>query len=372
MEKGSSLNLLEDLKRMVCELIDIYSPSGKEEALLKYLQDYLKEAGISFKKQPVDENRYNILIMPSQEQSKVVFVGHIDTVTALDFEDYKSSIKDDTIQGLGSVDMKSGCVAMLKAFIDHWKEHNQEIPAGLALVVGEEETGDGISKFLEEYSFKWAVVGEPTRLVPCFGHHGYLEIELNTYGKRRHASFAGREHNATYTMLSLLLRLSQYLDKRSDCVYNIRDLHSSESGFSVPDKCICWIDIHLHPDSLMQEISHDLETEAFDFFNRDSQAFRKSFSFDTFHYGYNLEEKGAFPEILKEVYKEEGITWKKGIFRSDSDANQLYAKGTRPIILGPGELAKAHTYEEAISFSQVVDAYKIYSCILKKLSTQKV
>ena len=41
------------LKKLLLRMIDIYSPSGKEEALLSYLKGYLKRRGFDVQVQPV-------------------------------------------------------------------------------------------------------------------------------------------------------------------------------------------------------------------------------------------------------------------------------------------------------------------------------
>ena len=47
----------ERLKKLLKDMVDIYSPSGKEEEILQFTEDYLKAAGLNVKKQSVDENR---------------------------------------------------------------------------------------------------------------------------------------------------------------------------------------------------------------------------------------------------------------------------------------------------------------------------
>ena len=65
----------------------------------------------------------------------------------------------------------------------------------LALVVGEEEDGDGAVALGREFHFPWAIVGEPTNLQPCLSHYGYLEVQITTRGRRMHASLANKGQN---------------------------------------------------------------------------------------------------------------------------------------------------------------------------------
>ncbi len=352
------------LKDLISQLVNIYSPSGKEEDILRYLKNYLEAYNLPVKVQRVDTTRYNILV--SEKPADVMFIGHVDTVPAFNLEDYRFGEENGRLSGLGCVDMKSGVAAMVESFVSVW-ENFGELPAGLALVVGEEETSDGAQALVKENKFDWAVIGEPTDLVPCLSHYGYLEMELNTYGYRRHASFADIEHNATYNMLNVLLKLTEYLNEnRASCIYNIRDLHSSESGFSVPDKCTCWLDVHVRPDMSVDNIAGELKERALAFIS-DEGSPEKFFSLSTIHYGYQLTEKDEFIDLLKGVYKRNGFRWSSGSFRSDSDANLLWAAGVKPVILGPGKLAKAHTNDENIGLSEIIACSDLYYKILREI-----
>jgi len=338
------------LGSLLRDMVDIYSPSWKEEELTDFLYSYLSRAGIHPVRQSVDETRANLLILPEKGAADVFFIGHIDTVPAFDYERFKSDQQDDRISGLGAADMKGGCAAMIEAFCTFAENDGPRFPAALALVVGEEEGGDGILAFLKDFSPSWAIVGEPTNLVPCLGHFGYLELLLKTSGRRVHASLAGPEENAVRTMLELLLKLTQHLNEaRGDVVYNIRDVSSSQAGFAVPDLCEASVDLHVPPHFHIGELAVELEEIA-----------EGASSLSTIHSGYLLPDKGMVPDILKDSFTRGNLPWNPGLFRSDSDANLLWQEGVKPVILGPGELEKAHTQEECISFSQVVAASRIY------------
>jgi acetylornithine deacetylase len=72
-------------------------------------------------------------------------------------------------------------------------------------------------------------------------------------------------------------------------------------------------------------------------------------------------------EGLKSLYDERGILWDPQAFRSHSDANRLWAAGIKSILLGPGQIEKAHAPEESISFSQVLQAAELYAGLALKL-----
>jgi len=361
------------LQKLLRKLIDIYSPSGKEEQVLAFLQNYLKKHGLPVQRQDLDGNRYNLLVLPAREMDvQLVFIGHVDTVMAYDLENYGYKEDGNLIMGLGSADMKGGCAAMVEAFVAFRENDLSPVPAALALVVGEEEEGDGTNRLIEEYHFPWAIIGEPTNMRPCLSHYSYLEIQIRTYGKQMHASLASRKQNAIEVMLHSVLQLSQYLDsKRPEVVYNIRDLFSSRTGFVVPDRSEAWLDLHLPPSSPLGEIATDLE-EVFNRSWQENPLVNGNFRITTIDAGYELPAKGPIIKALRNVYTRRGIPWEIEVFRSHSDANQLWAAGVKPILLGAGRLENAHIPEESVSFRKVCLAASIYSDILIEMASKDV
>lgn len=73
-------------------------------------------------------------------------------------------------------------------------------------------------------------------------------------------------------------------------------------------------------------------------------------------------------EALQKAVSQMGRPWLPGAFRSHSDANQLWAAGVKPIILGPGSLEAAHRPQEWVSFSQVATASELYYRLALALS----
>ena len=351
----------ERLRDLLKDLVNIYSPSGKEEEILKYVETYLKKYGLTPTRQKVDENRYNLVVFPEgRDEVDLCFVGHLDTVTAYDLDDYGFYEENDTVFGLGTADMKAACAAMVEAFITLVKRGTPLPPVGLALVVGEEEDSDGAKELITEYGFPWAVVGEPTDMMPCLGHYGYLEILMRTVGKRAHSSMPELGQNAIEAMLRLLIQVTDYATSSpSGLVYNIRELSGFPSGFVVPDICEAWVDLHLPPDSRIDVLKTELERlveEA----EEGIPGLDVHMRFEDTHSGYRISEERVVVKKLKEVYQNMSLLWKPRDFRSHSDANVLWAAGVDPIILGPGRLELAHTPDESISLSQAVQAAQLY------------
>ncbi len=350
-------------------MVDIYSPSGKEHELVDYLVDYLQtNTELPVHTREVSDGRCNIEIYPAGTKPEIAFVGHLDTVGAFDIEEYEYRQEDGQIFGLGTADMKSGCAAMLEAFISYQESGHSSLPAGLFLVVGEEEAGDGISAVLEEHRFTSALVAEPTDLIPCLIHYGYIEMEIHAFGRRRHASMAGREYNAIFSMLRMLLRLGGLLEADyPEVVLNIRDLHSSESGFAVPDRCDAAVDLHVPPTGLTSRLLEEVKALV-DNCLLGGAVTSHDVEIPTLSEGYRVDAEERLAEVLENIYHRRGLSWAPGAFKSQSDANLMSAAGCKPLVLGPGQLGRAHTRDEAVYFAQVVQAAEIYLEMLRELT----
>jgi acetylornithine deacetylase len=213
---------------------------------------------------------------------------------------------------------------------------------------------------VNEYSFPWAVVGEPTDLAPCLGHYSYLEVLLRTRGKRAHSAMPELGQNAIENMLKLLLKVTEYTTSKSPgLVYNIRELSGFPGGFVVPDACEAWLDLHLPPDShidvLKAEMEKLIETAGEDITDLDAYL-----RFEHTYSGYHISQERPLVTKLKKVYKTMSLPWQPQEFRSHSDGSVLWAAGVDPIIIGPGCLEAAHTPNESVQFSQVIQAARIY------------
>jgi acetylornithine deacetylase len=295
------------------------------------------------------------------ERVDTVFVGHIDTVPAYDLDNYEFREKRGIVKGLGVADMKGGCAAMLEAFIRYSEIEAAQPSAALAIVVGEEENSDGIKALLAEHSFKVAIIGEPTGMAPCLGHYGYTEVELRLCGSRRHASLSGREKNATYSMLNVLLRVISYLVNFEGKIrYNIRDIHSSDSGFAVPEKCSAWLDVHIHPDINVNKVALGIRRNVRESINGLSIKKKDLFISTDSYRGYKLNSRAKILTKLKIALDKNSIMLGGDLFESHSDANLMRSEKIKPVILGPGLLSKAHTRDESVLLSQVNRAAQTY------------
>ncbi|PLY12538.1 MAG: acetylornithine deacetylase [Desulfuromonas sp.] len=356
----------ERLRTTLMEMIDIYSPSGKEEDVQLYLEQRLAACGIPVMRQVVEEERYNLVATMGKGEPSFYLVGHVDTVAAWDIDEYAAVEEWGVVRGLGSADMKGGCAAMVEAWLALATLPDEQRPnLGLLLVVGEEENGDGSERFLQKCQPEWVVIGEPTSLKPAFSHYGYIEIRLVTQGRRRHSSLPELGHNAIESMLRVLLQLERapLFEQRADqLVYSIREMSSSRAGFVVPDRCETLIDLHLSPQVKPAEVRALIEKEIKKA-RRTIKGIDLTIDIDFEAAGYELVTENALAAALEEIYPRLNLPFERIPFRSHSDGNLFYQAGCQPLVLGPGSLETAHTDEEQTSLAEVEAAARIYAAL---------
>ena len=354
------------LRDTLIEMVNIYSPAGKEEDIQLYLEERLAVTGIPVRRQVVEDERYNLVATMGKGEPSLYLVGHVDTVAAWDIDAYTAVEEWGVVRGLGTADMKGGCAAMVEAWLALATLPEELRPSlGLLLVVGEEENGDGSARFLQEFCPEWVVIGEPTSMLPAFSHFGYMEVALVTSGRRIHSSLPELGHNAIESMLRVLLQIerSPLFDKKtSQLVYSIREMSSARAGFVVPDRCEAMIDLHLSPEVDPGEVRRELEKSL----SKARQAIKDldlevSFEFEAG--GYQLELQNWLVAVLEEVCPRLNLPLDFVPFRSHSDGNLFFQAGSKPVIIGPGSLETAHTAEEQTSLAEVEAAARIYAAL---------
>jgi len=355
------------LRKTFLELLEIYSPSGKEEDIQIYLEELLTRAGFCVERQEVDDDRYNLRVSMGSGEPRLYLVGHVDTVPAWDLDEFGPQEENGIISGLGSADMKGGCAAMIECWLALAEalEPAERPSVGLLLVVGEEENGDGSATSLQSCCPPWVVIGEPTSLAAGFAHYGYLEAGFVTRGLRSHSSLPELGHNAVESMLRVLLLLGNdplFNRAKSEIVYSIREMRSSRAGFVVPDRCDTWIDLHLPPDQDPSALQDAIRQTVANL-DQAIPGLDLDVTFEFASAGYNLGIDNDLAQILQNVYPKLGLSLQMDAFRSHSDGNLFFAAGVKPLILGPGSLETAHTPDERVVFEEVLSAARIYAAL---------
>ncbi len=347
------------------EAVACYSPSYHEAPATEVFARALTRAGLRVERHPVAPGRENLWVSLGPEPAELVWVGHVDTVVRQDRSEIGPRIQGDLLYGLGAADMKSGCAAAVEAFIA-LAEHNPHPARGvaLALVVGEEEYGDGAEALLARLHEPLIVIGEPTDLRLCADHYGYLELRLLTGGTQVHAALPHHGDNAIHAMLSWLqssIEVAEDPDMKG-LRANPRQISGGGAMFIVPARCEATLDLHIPPGegALMGHRAVALARER-------AAALHGGCSFQAeelfWAQGFKtpLDDPRLRPAL--DGFARLGLDPRLDAFPSHSDASLLHSAGCATVVCGPGRLEVAHTHDEHVSLSQTLQAAQLYAAM---------
>lgn len=357
---------------LLCDAVDAYSPSWAEEPATRLFASALGRAGIPCRLEPVPGSpgipRANIVVEMGPQPAALLWVGHVDTVTMPDERpDHGARREGDLLFGLGSADMKSGCAAMIEA-LTAVAAAGVPLRRGLiaAFVVGEEEYGDGSQALLgRNPPPPLTLVGEPTGLVPCTDHYGYLECLLSAEGTGAHAALPEIGRNAIHAMLKWLsasMDELQGLPAADATAINLRNIKGGGDKFVVPDRCEALLDVHLPPrGGAADEVLEGLRRARAIVPQGDVRLdLRQTFLAS----GYSLDPGAPVLRPVRRAFEAVGRPFVPGVFRSHSDAAMFREAGSAPVICGPGLLESAHTANEHVVVAEVVEAARLYAAMI--------
>ncbi|MBI5136996.1 MAG: M20/M25/M40 family metallo-hydrolase [Nitrospirae bacterium] len=373
---GPILDRIDDtrLTSLLLDAVEQYSPSYAEEPAMEVFAERLSECGVRHMRQPIPESgvptvahRANLIVELGPQPAAMMWVGHVDTVPLIGEEEQRIHREGDVLHGLGTADMKSGCAAIVEAVVA-LVQAKVEFKRGLivALVVGEEDYGDGSETLLEWRTTPLTVIGEPTGLAPCVDHYGYYECRLTARGARAHAALPELGASAIHAMLVWMQHILELGDQTyfaEGLTINPREIRGGAGLFMVAEECEVAIDIHTLPgvdrtavDRLIEEArakaleSHprcELETENL-----------------YWAPGYANAPDNPLLAPLRRAFEGSGSVWAPAAFRSHSDGSLFHQKGSVAVICGPGHLEVAHSRHEHVSLKETAQAARLYAAMI--------
>jgi acetylornithine deacetylase len=186
-----------EIHDLTAALIDIPSPTGEEQAVVRFLHDYLQAAGFDVQLQEVANGRANVYARVGEPH--VVLSTHTDTVLP------HVAVQQDEkfIYGRGACDAKGIVAAQIKA-----AERLRAAGVsnfGLLFVVGEEHGSDGArTANTLPNRCRFLINGEPTENRVALGSKGALRAEVLTHGRAAHSAYPERGESAITKLLDVL------------------------------------------------------------------------------------------------------------------------------------------------------------------------
>jgi acetylornithine deacetylase/succinyl-diaminopimelate desuccinylase family protein len=350
-------------------------PGFLEAGMSDFLERWFRDRGIPFERQTVSPGRDNLIARYESPHRRrtVLFDAHQDTVPTdgMTIDPFAAEIRDGKLYGRGACDIKGGMAAMLIA-LDRLVRERPEGSASvvMACTVDEEFTHTGSSHLATSpHGADVAVVAEPTMLNLVTRHKGAVRWKIRTRGVACHSSTPHLGQNAIYRMAAVVDALAGHaeeLARSSDPILgpptlSVGRIEGGQSVNVVPDWCEIEIDRRVIPGEApldcMKRVEELLrrrlgEVDWIEFLPPwvNMPALSPG---ESDQGGWIDVARGAVGRAIGRPPEIMGVPY-------GTDAGPLGAAGLPCIVLGPGDIAQAHTKDEWIDLDQVraaVDAY---------------
>ncbi len=331
------------------ELIDIPSVTNEEEQVGLYLSDYLSRLAATHEgnveKIEVEPRRSNVFA--SFGKPIVTLSTHMDTVPPW----FGSRVDDEFIWGRGACDTKGIIASMIKAAEGLLESGVRDF--GLLFVVGEERNSAGAYHAAKDpRGSKYIINGEPTSNQLALGSKGGLRYEVVAQGKMAHSAYPELGDSAIEKLLDTLnairkveLPVDEVLGKST---LNIGTIQGGRAPNVIPDEARAEIFIRLVGDSAS---TRRALTEAVE------------------GVGNGVELHGVLEIPAMHLTPVEGLPTTVVAFTTDIPA--FGGAWGQPLLLGPGTIHVAHTLEERVPKSELLDAVDIYQKMVRQLQSAK-
>lgn len=356
----------------------------QEEKAAAVLADFLSAHGIEVKQIEVRPGRPNVqaCVRSTVPGKHLVFCGHTDTVppNKMATRDlFSAEIIDGRMHGRGTVDMKGALAAMAVALIAVQKSgllHKGLL--SLAAVIDEEMESLGAEALIHSgFKTDVAIVGEPTRNTIAIGHKGLEWLEVEFIGKATHGGTAEKGLNAISAAAKFIATVDEDLlpklrERKHPIIgspsLNFGTIEGGDQPSTVAAHCKIQIDRRWIPAENIELVFSEIE-ECLAHVRQQMPGIKTKLSrvpggMATMIHG-PLEISGTHPLVASAQKARLEICGHAGeltAFPAWTDGALLSREARIPtIILGPGDLALAHSADESIALEEVYQAAEIYA-----------
>lgn len=364
------------------ELIQFESTSRLSNVdVSNYVDETLKRLG--FETERIEHNdaagirKMSVVGKKGPGRGGLAYFGHTDVVPAdpwrfSDHGPFQPTVVDGKLYGRGACDMK-GSVACMLAAAEQIPSERLKKPVYITCTA-DEEIGYGGAIAVKQRSGLYlemvtddslAIIGEPTRLEVVYAHKGTYGFTATSHGRAAHSS-TSHGINANLKMIPFLAEMKEIHDevqndpRWQDAEFDppainwnigIND-HTKAVNITAPQS-VCTVYYRpmpdQDPDSLLERAGAAAQRHGLDF-----QVMVR-------HIAVYVDPQSPFvQELVQLAGKTEPHTVSFG-----TDGNVL-TELKRKVVLGPGDIAQAHTYDEWISLDQLEKGTALYSRLVEQ------
>jgi acetylornithine deacetylase len=373
IERKAIVELLSELVRIPSVNPRMAGGAG-EQALARSVAERLRGLGLTPEIVEVEADRPNVVATAPGAPGgpHLVFEAHLDTVSpAHDQRDpFVPRLEGDRLFGRGACDTKASMAAMLLAFESVRAVRARRATLTLAFLMGEELGHEG-ARHLVRSGFRadGAVVGEPTGLQVIVAHKGVLRWRMTALGQAAHSAHPDRGRNAIVAMARIIRALDEELIPRlaerwhpllGPPTLSIGRIEGGTQVNVVPDRCTIDLDRRVLPGESWADVRAEVEgvlRAPGAGIPEDSLLIEAPYQDNA---GMETAPDAPIVRLARDAVRRVDTDRPLGGVPYCTDAAAFAAAGIPCVVLGPGDIAQAHTSAEYVDIPQVIRAAEIY------------
>lgn len=319
--------------------------------------------------------RFNLLVTIESDPAAewLLFESHLDTVGVggMTVPPFRLTVDGTRLYARGACDTKGSGAAMLWALREYASLPDRPRNAGIIFSVGEETRMEGAQAFaaneLKEFlpRLRGVVVGEPTQLRPVVAHNGALRWRTITRGVAAHSADPTKGRSALRRMMQVVAALEEKfipLANRASpltgrAAASINVIRGGTAVNIIPDYCEILCDRRLVPGETAGEVLAardralaDLEVE------HDEQYLAPPLP---------PGSSTALHQWMRPAFASTGLDDSPIGVSYATNASHYAAAGAPVLVLGPGNIAQAHTRDEWLDCAELMRAVDLYGALLR-------
>ncbi len=371
-DKAELLELLKDLIRIPSVNTGEGQAGVPEQEVAEFIEGFLKELGMEAQWLRMENGRPNVLGRWPENRGKKILIltAHMDTVNVEGMTDpFEPRIEDGKIFGRGACDTKGSLAAYLWVLRKIAEDHEGFDRNIQFLGTCDEENGCVGSTWLADRQLVRAdevIVGEPTNSEIAIAHRGSIVLEFYTTGISAHSSVPERGDNAIYQMTDLIQALrKEWLAKISRHTHPILGKSTAavtmvEGGIRfnvVPETCKAIADVRTLPEQTPEGVIGELE-EILSPLRREKKV---NYRIRTQYYQPALYTDPEVKLVKELIIAREAVSGKSLPIGLPyfADSSQFARSGAHCVLLGPGDIAQAHSANEYLELEQLYQSAEI-------------
>ncbi len=240
-------------KQLLIDLINTPSFSGAEDQTASIIGNFLKDQGVSFKREV--HNIWAVNEHFDASKPNILLNSHHDTVKpnkGYTRDPHKAEIIDGKIYGLGSNDAGGCLVSLIATFVYFYKQEDLKYNLILLASAEEENSGDhGIRSMIPLMpEIDFAIIGEPTLMHLAIAEKGLLVLDCYAHGTAGHAAHV-RGDNSIYKAIKAIAWFEYFKfplvsETLHDTKMTVTQIDAGSQHNVVPATCHFVVDIRVN------------------------------------------------------------------------------------------------------------------------------